>query len=73
MPRKTKKTIKEDKDILGFRKKDYPTIIIFGAIIINALAFTSHNTMFILGAIALDLLGVYWLYRKIRKGKKGGK
>lgn len=73
MPRKTKKTDNVTKDILGFRKKDYPLLIAVALIAVTLMAFNAHNTLFILGAIALDLLGVYWLYRRFTRGKNGGK
>ena|GEM_PF-5304201 len=60
-----------DKDGLGFRKKDYPIILIVGLLCLNIWAFNVNTSTMtgILIAGCIDLIGVYWLYRKFKPKK----
>ncbi len=61
---KTKANKDEEKDALGFKKKDYPLIMGVGLVAGNILAFKSETAIAVLIAILLDILVAYLLYRK---------
>ncbi len=61
---KATKAKAEEKDALGFRKKDYPLIMGVGLLAGNIWAFKSELAIAVLIAILLDILVAYLLYRK---------
>ncbi len=57
---------KEDKDSLGFRKKDYPLILGIALLSLNVWAFNTNTTSStgVMIALAIDALVVFLLYKK---------
>lgn len=79
MPKKTSKKTStksgDEVDALGFRKKNYPLLVIMAVIVGNVLAFDSNNSLYAIGVIILDVLMVWWGFKwfknKIQQ-KRGG-
>lgn len=62
----TKKGPKEERDVMGFRKKDYPIIGFVALLVLNVWAFNANttSTIGVMIAIGIDLLVAFWLYKK---------
>lgn len=61
-----KKTLKDERDTMGFRKKDYPIIGIVALLVLNVWAF-NVNTGTIIGRLiagGVDSLVAFWLYKR---------
>ena len=71
----TEKRPKEERDRMGFRKKDYPIILFVALLCLNIWAFNTNTTttMGVMIAIGVDLLVAFWLYKKYWPKKAGAK
>lgn len=54
----------DERDMMGFSKRDYPLIAIVGIIALNVWGFNAGTAVSICSAVGVDLIVVYWLYKR---------